>query len=518
MTAPLDSISIEILWSRLISLVDEAAATFQRASFSTLVREANDFAVVLTDVEGFAIAQSTKSIASFTATIPATIREILRGHPPETLKEGDIIATNDPWLGTGHIHDITIVCPIFQRGVLIGFSGIASHLPDIGGRLRSAGIREIYEEGLQIPIVKLVEQGRKNEALVSLIARNVRVPEYTLGDIFGAISGCTRLSERLTDMLDAEDLDLAMLGRELQLRSENAMRNAIAAVPDGAYRSVVEHDGFEERVMIDCTIHVHGDSVIVDYEGTSPQIPRAVNVVPSYRFAYTVYGLKCALAPNIPNNDGALRPITTKAPEGTILNPRYPAASGARNMIGHMLPTVVMQALVPILGARAQAEGASNSSFTMSGEHNGRRYAVVNFLNGGQGGTASRRGHDALSFPSNLGNTPIEVMEQLAPIRILQRRIRTGSGGDGRWPGGNGLDVAFQFLGDTPATCSFIVTRRIAVPKGLEGGADGLPAHVRINGKEIDPTEHRLLERNDVVEFCTAGGGGFGDHSGTGAP
>lgn len=506
----LDAISLEILWSRLTSLVDEAAVTFQRTSFSTLVREANDFAVVLTDADGYAIAQSTKSIASFTATIPATIRQMLEEHPVESLSNGDVLVTNDPWLGTGHIHDITIVRPIFHGGSLVGFAGVATHLPDIGGRLRSAGIREIFEEGLQIPVVKLVEKGVRNRALVDFIGRNVRVPEHTLGDIFGAISGCEALARRLVAVLEAEALDLAAFGRELQDRSEAAMRAAIEKVPDGEYHATVYHDGFEERVEIVCTVRVKGSEVEVDYTGTSRQIPRAVNVVPSYRFAYTVYGLKCALAPGIPSNDGALRPFSTFAPEGTILNPVYPAASGARNMIGHMLPVAVMTALAGVLGERAQAEGAANSSFTMSGTHKGRRYAVVNFLNGGQGGTATRRGHDVLSFPSNLGNTPVEVMEQLAPIRIRHRQLRRGSGGRGLHDGGDGLDVVFEFLGDEPATCSFIVTRRIAVPRGLNGGEDGKPAVVRINGRDIDPAEHQLLRNGDVVEFRTAGGGGFG--------
>lgn len=506
----LDPISLEIIWSRLISLVDEASVTFQRSSFSTLVREANDFAVVLTDAEGYAIAQSTKSIASFTATIPATIREMIKLHTAETLSDGDVLVTNDPWLGTGHIHDITIVRPIFHNEALAGFAGIASHLPDIGGRIRSAGIREIFEEGLQIPIVKLVEKGVRNTSLVDMIRRNVRVPDHTMGDIFGAISGCDALARRLASILESEKLNLSELGRELQDRSEQAMRAAISKVPDGEYHNVVQHDGFEERVVIDCTVRVKGDEIEVDYTGTSPQIPRAVNVVPSYRYAYTVYGLKCALAPNIPNNDGALRPMKTSAPEGCILNPRYPAASGARNMIGHMLPVAVMGALAPVLGDRAQAEGAANSSFTMSGEHKGRPYAVVNFLNGGQGGTAKRHGHDVLSFPSNLGNTPIEVMEQLAPIRILKRCLRKGSGGDGQFCGGEGLDITFEFLGDTPAVCSFIVTRRIAAPRGLEGGIDGKPASVKINGAVIDPAEHQLLNKGDIVEYHTAGGGGYG--------
>ena len=505
-----DPITLEILWARLISIVDEAAATFQRASFSTLVREANDFAVVLTDAQGRSIAQSSKSIPSFIATLPASIKVFNRHFPPETLEDGDVIVTNDPWHGTGHVHDITIAVPIFHDGRLVAFAAVATHLPDIGGRIRSAGIREIYEEGLQIPVLKLFEAGRRNDTLFELIARNVRVPEHSIGDILGAVAGCQSLGSRLCALLEAERIDLDALAQILQARSEAVMRKAIESVPDGSYRHVVQHDGFEERITIDCKVIVRGDEMVIDYDGTSPQIPRAVNVVPAYTFAYSVYGVKAILAPEVPNNEGSFLPVRTVAPEGCILNPSYPAASGARGMIGHMLPIAIMGALAPVLGERVAAEGSANSSFNMSGEHGGRRFAMVSFLNAGQGATARRDGHSALSFPSNLGNTPIEVMESLAPLRIDYRKLRRGSGGKGRHRGGDGVALGFEFLGDKPAVCSFLCTRRIVAPAGSLGGEPGKTAAVRINGRTIDPTDHQILRKGDRVVILTAGGAGYG--------
>ncbi len=505
-----DPVSLQILWARLISIVDEAAATFQRASFSTLVREANDFAVVLTDAKGRSIAQSSKSIPSFIATLPASIKVFNKRFPPQTLVEGDVLITNDPWDGTGHIHDVSLAAPIFLKGKIIAFAAIATHLPDIGGRVRSAGQREIYEEGLQIPVLKLFEGGRRNETLFAMIARNVRVSEHGIGDILGAVAGCQALGARLCALLEDQEIDLEALTAVLQSRSEAVMRQAIAAVPDGCYRHVVEHDGFEDRITIDCKVKIEGDGMLIDYEGSSEQLPRAVNVVPSYTFAYSVYGVKCILAPEVPNNEGSFAPIRTVAPRGSILNPLYPAASGARGMIGHMLPVAIMGALAPVLGDRVGAEGSANSSLTMTGEHHGRRYAAVNFINGGQGATPTRDGHRALSWPSNLANTPIEVMESLAPILVEYRKIRRGSGGKGRHKGGDGIAFGFEFLGDSPAVCSFICTRRIVAPAGSLGGEPGQSAAVRVNGRLIDTTEHRILKKGDRVTVLTAGGGGYG--------
>ena len=344
-----------------------------------------------------------------------------------------------------------------------------------------------------------------------MIERNVRVPDHTIGDILGAIAGCRSLGIKLQVLLATEQIDLSALATILQGRSESVMRRAIETVPDGQYNHVVRHDGFEDRIVIDCTINVAGNKMHIDYTGSTEQLPRAVNVVPAYTFAYTAYGVKVLLAPNVPNNEGSFLPITTSAPSGTVLNPVYPAASGGRGIIGHMLPSAVMGALASVLGDRFGAEGSANSSFTMTGQHAGRRYAVINFLNAGLGATARRDGQTVLSFPSNLGNTPVEVMESLAPIRILHRSRRRGSGGNGQHRGGDGLSLTFEFYGDEAAVCSFISTRRIVPPAGADGGEDGAPGCIKINGRVVDPAEHQILRKGDTIEFLTAGGGGFGE-------
>ncbi|HYC13899.1 MAG TPA: hydantoinase B/oxoprolinase family protein, partial [Stellaceae bacterium] len=271
----IDPIQLEILWTRLVSAVDEAAATFVRASFSSLVREANDFAVVLTDAEGRSLAQSSKSIPSFIGTLPASIKHFRRKFPPETLREGDVLFTNDPWMGSGHIHDVTLATPIFRGGQLIAFAGITSHMPDIGGRLRSSGIRELYEEGLQIPMLKLREAGVTNDAIVAFIRQNVRVPDATMGDIWGQMAACHKCAERLNELLDETDVDLKLVSDEIISRSDAAMRAAIRKIPDGKYRYKIVHDGFEERIIIDSNVTIEGDRIHIDYTGSSPQLPRA---------------------------------------------------------------------------------------------------------------------------------------------------------------------------------------------------------------------------------------------------
>lgn len=508
-TSEFDPIELEILWKRLISVVDEASAAFVRTCFSTLVRDGNDFAIVLTDVRGRSLAQSTMSLPGFIGCLPATVRHFIERYPVETMKPGDVFITNDPWKGSGHVHDVTTATPIFHKGKVVAFAAVVSHLPDIGGKLRSNSSREIYEEGLQIPIMKLLDDGKPNEILIEMIQQNIRVPEQGLGDIWAQVSGCRTMGERLQGLLDIVDID--GLGAEVRRRSEAAMREAIRQIPDGVYRSSVQHDGFGEPIVINCELTVKGDEIAVDYAGTSPQLPQALNVVPIYTFAYTVYGLKALLCPDIPNNEGSFLPISTKAPLGSLLNPTYPAASGGRSQIGHLLPAAVFKALADVLPNKVWASGSPNSSLTMSGEYRSKRFAVVNFLNAGQGATAYRDGFSALSFPANLGNTPVEMMETLAPIRVLRREIRRGSGGAGKHVGGCGISFEFDVLPDaSEVVTSFLMTQLKAPTAGLLGGGAGKPGQLVLNGERIDPTTPKVLKAHDHVLMETAGGGGYG--------
>ncbi|MBI4182747.1 MAG: hydantoinase B/oxoprolinase family protein [Proteobacteria bacterium] len=507
----LDPAGLEVLWTRLIGLVDESAATQERTSFSTMVREANDYAVVLTDAAGRLLAQNTRSIPSFIGTLPRTIRLFLKRFPAASLRPGDVIVTNDPWIGTGHLPDINMAVPIFRQGRLVAFAGSVTHVPDIGGRLWNLGIRELYEEGLQIPPFKLVAAGRPNRTLIELIGENVRVPEQTLGDIWAQVSACRMLERGLVALIDETGVEVGALGTELRRRAEAAMRAAIRALPDGDYRSRIENDGFEEPVVIACRLAVRGDRILVDYAGSSPQLARAVNSTISYTRSYTAYALKCLLAPGVPNNEGSYAPVRVEAPLGSVVNPRYPAPVGARNTTGQLLPPAVMLAFAEALPERVVApSGAPPANFTISGAHRGRRYAMINFLNGGFGASAARDGLAVTSFPSNVSNVPIEVIESLLPVRILRRGIRKRTGGRGLRRGGDGQSLAFEFAGEAPGVVSFSVTRRLKRAPGAHGGAAGAPSRLLLNGRPIDPARHWVLSAGDRVLIETAGGGGYG--------
>ena len=508
--AAFDPISLEIHWARLVSMVDEAAMTFRHTSFSTLVREANDFAVVLTDHRGNSLAQSSVSIPAFLGTLPKTVQAILERFPVESLAPGDFILTNDPWLGTGHVYDVNGVMPLFHRGRVAGFAAVASHVPDIGGQIWSTSAREIFEEGLQIPPMKLLDAGNVVEALVDIIERNVRVPELTMGDIWGQLAACRLLHRRLSEFLEETAVDIAVLGREIRGRSEAAMRRAVERLPDGEYRSVVHQDGFEDPVIIRCALTVRGSDMHIDYTGSSPQLDRAVNVVPAYTFAYSAYAVKCVLEPELPNNEGSFRPITTSAPVGSVLNARYPAATGARAIVGHALVPAVIGALASILPEGVPAQGSSNASFTLTGTHSDHRYISINFFGAGQGAASHRDGQSVLPFPSNVGNTPIEVMETTAPVTVIHRRIRRGSGGAGNHRGGDGQEFLFEFRGDEPAELAVQVRCTRFAATGARGGDDGALARLRIKGKAATHDRRHVLEAGDRVSIETGGGGGFG--------
>ncbi|MEM7407918.1 MAG: hydantoinase B/oxoprolinase family protein [Pseudomonadota bacterium] len=511
----IDPVTLEILWTRMISVVDEAAATFVRTSFSTLVRDANDFAVVLTDKHGRSIAQSSRSIPSFISTMPLTITEFIKEFGTGSMGDDDAYLTNDPWLGTGHLNDASMAMPILRNGELIGFAGVVSHLPDVGGRLRNPANKEIYEEGIRIPPMRFLKGGEPDESIVRMIRANVRVPDETLGDIWAQVSCCRVLAAELNTLLDETGVDINVFAEEVIGRTERAMRDAIRALPDGSYQYVVENDGPGDFpggvVRIDCTVTIDGDELHVDYEGSSPQVDVAVNVVPTYTFAYTAYALKTVLAPWIPNAQGSFIPITVTAPEGSLLNPTFPAPTGSRAMMGHLLPPAVYGALAEVMPDDVQASpGSPLCAVQLASRGSEDRFVVNAFIAAGQGASASQDGPSAVSFPSNLSNAPIEVIENLGPVEVLDRSIRRGSGGDGARRGGDGIAFRFRLRGRGQATGAFLVSRVRHPAAGLRGGEPGAHGRLEINGEAADTAGHYALSPGDEVLLETGGGGGFG--------
>jgi len=509
-----DAVLLEVLWTRLISIVDEAAKAIVRTAFSTLSNEANDFACVLTDARGRSLAQNSGSIPSFIATLPATVRHFLDAIGAENMRPGDILITNDPWKGTGHLPDVCIVQPVFLGGRLVAFAATTSHVPDIGGRIRALEAREIYEEGLHIPLTKLADGGTVNDFLVKMIRLNVRTPDQTMGDIWAQVGAGGLMAERLLALMGDYGLaDLSALADELFRRCEAAMRGAIAEVPDGTYRYAMETDGMDIPFRYEIALEISGDGITADYAGTTAAQPRAINCPMTYTYAMTAYAVKCALLPELPNNDGMFRPVTVMAPDDCLVNPKFPAAVSARAGTGHYLPVVVFGALGQAVPDRVMAgAGSPLWALTQTGHReDGSAYANVLFFNGGMGALPDKDGESCLSWPSNISSTPVEVAERNAPLLFRHKRLNPGSGGAGRQRGGLGQEVLMESTSETPISMMFMAERtRVSAP-GFDGGGDGGLGDVRINGEAVNHRTRHILGKGDEVLVRTPGGGGYGD-------
>lgn len=514
MSRTFDAIELELLWRRLISLVDEAAAAMVRTSFSTLVRESYDFSCVVTDATGQSLVQASESIPSFIGTLPETVKHFLRHFPEDQLSPGDVLITNDIWLGTGHLPDVTLAKPIFRNGRLIAFSATTAHVPDIGGKIRSPEPREVFEEGLQIPPMKMMAAGKTDETLVALIRKNVRTPDQTMGDLYAQIVALDLMEDRLLVLMENYGLpDLTDLAREIQGRCEAAMRAAIRELPDGTYRSELKTDGIMDKpITIRMALTIKGDEILIDFAGTDAQVDRAINCAMCYTNAMCMYGVKVCTNSSLPNNEGAWRPITLTAPPGCIVNPQFPAPGGSRMLIGHYIPMLVFGCLGQIVPERVMAAcGSPMWGMNQSGvREGGKPYANMFFYNGGMGGNTQRDGVTCLSWPSNVSSTSIEISEHIAPLRFHHKKLRPDSGGAGRHRGGLGQEILIESRSETPIAVSFLAERTIFAAFGIEGGKDGAPGELRINGEKTDPKKQYVLNKGDKVSLGTPGGGGHG--------
>ncbi len=511
----MNAIDLEIYWNRLIAIVDEAGAALKRTSFSTVVRESNDFAVVLLDQDGNLVAQSSISVPGFIGTAPLSLHKMLAVVPKNTLREGDILFTNDPWIGTGHLPDSTMAAPVHIDGRIVAFIVTVAHLSDIGGRQWSADASEVFEEGIRFPVIKMVEAGSINLLAMRILEANVRLPEQVRGDINAQIVAIHIAQRRLREMLAEYALpDIRLIATAIYKASEEAALREIRQIPPGDYFGTVEADGWDEPVKIMAKVTVSERGIKVDYSGTTAQVAYGINESFNHTYAYTIYPFKCMLCPGIPNNDGFTRLFEVHAPEGSIVNAKPPAAVGARHLIGHVLQAAIFEALAPVLPDRVQADsGTPMWTVLLRGVDIARdnSFSTILFFNGGMGAMRGRDGMPALSFPGNISNTPIEVAENLAPILFSTKRLDESSGGGGARQGGLGQIVAFESRWPGTMRVS-LLTDRVRVPaKGLLGGKAGKVGHVHKNGVPVEQTKGLVdLESGDVLEVGLPGGGGFG--------
>ena len=524
----LNPVTIQVLWQRLISIVDEAATGLMRTAYTPSVKEYNDFCCAVFDRDANMLAHSTVTTAGFLGIVPEVMRNFIKLHPPETLEPGDAIITNDPWVASGHLIDISIASPIFHRGRVIGYTLCIVHHLDMGGRMSTLESKNIYEEGLKIPVLKLYEKGKLNKAIFEFIRANIRVPDKVLGDVRAQLVANHVCTRGLVQLLEEYQLDgLEDLGREIIERSDASLRAKIRKLPEGTYRNEVTLPPIPhcpDTVTIKVAVTIRDGGIIIDYTGTSGEVGAAINCVLNMTRSYSAYPIKLALDPTVPNNDGGMRPITIVAPEGTVVNCRPPAATWGRTMISHLYPEIIFGALegvMPelVLGANG---GCPANEIYLHGRRrrDGRAFLAIQQHSGGVGASHRFDGYSTLCFPNNTRNIPIEVTENEAPIRFLRKELVTDSCGPGFRRGGLGQDVEFVVLDGEQAPEGFVegsvrLNGRAETGnfplQGRCGGRNGRGGGLWLNDEPIDHGIYRRFWPNDRIRFRLGGGGGFGD-------
>ncbi|MBN8943715.1 MAG: hydantoinase B/oxoprolinase family protein [Rhizobiales bacterium] len=518
-----DPIALEIMWSRLVNVVEEMWLTVCRTAFSLVISEAQDFACELLDPEGETLAHSPRAMPVFNLTLPRAVKALLARYPAETLKPGDVLITNDPWLCAGHLFDIAVVTPVFMGDRVVGLMGTVGHVSDIGGTKDSMRAREIYEEGFQIPPMKLYEAGRPNETLLRLLGENVRNSEQVLGDLHSFVASNAIGAERLASfMADYGMQDLRALASVVQNRSEKAMRDAIAALPDGTYHGTVTNNPLGTPMTYPLALTVKGETIELDFDGAPAQLAQGgLNCTLNYTTAHATYPLKCMLTPNVRGNAGCYRAFTVKAPEGSILNCDKPMAVNLRTRTGWYIAPNIFRALSKAAPAQVQAfTGLPVAANVYGRDRAGDTYSDMLFMGGGQGGSAHGDGKSGLLYPTSAANTSIETFEARVPVLVIEKTYVADSGGAGRHRGGLGQTVKLRKLVDDGLpTLVSVYPEGVNNPiPGLFGGKAGGGASGRVlddAGRLIkDCGTGELVQINkpgEIVEVMLAGGAGYGD-------
>src|SRR5580658_7308531 len=523
----LSQIHMQIMWSRLIAVVEEQAQTLVRTAFSTPVREAGDLSAGVFDRDGNMLAQAVTGTPGHVNSMAAAVKHFLDAFPLKTMRPGDHYITNDPWLTCGHLHDLTVVSPTFLNGEAVGLFASTVHVVDIGGLGMGPDGRQVYEEGLSIPLMALAREGHMNEDLLRVIRANVREPLQVEGDVY-ALAACNdEGSRRLIEMMEEFGIaNLDRLGEHIIETSRDATIEAIGKLRPGKYRNKVTMDGYDRPLTLAAEMTIGAGGIHVDYAGTSPASAFGINVVMNYTLAYTAFGVKCLVAPEVPNNAGSLAPITASAPDGCLLNVKRPRAVAARHTVGHMLPDVVFGCLHQVMEGGVPAEGASslwNPQIFGGGSlvdevEDGTdantlpEFSTVIFHCGGAGARPEKDGLSATAFPSGVRTIPVEATESVAPVVFYRREFRESSGGAGKRRGGLGQIIELGGAGVNPVAllCNF---ERVKNPaRGRDGGKNGAAGTVALrSGRPIRPKGRQTVPPRDAIQLHLPGGGGFGD-------
>ncbi len=514
-------IDTQIMWNRLISLVEEQAQALVRTAFSPIVRESGDLSAGLFDVRGQMLAQAVTGTPGHVNSMAASVKFFLEEFPAETMQEGDVYITNDPWKGTGHLHDMVVVTPTFRNEKLVGLFACTSHLIDIGGIGFGPDGRDVIEEGLYIPFLHLVNKGEPNQTLLSILRGNSRYPVEAEGDVL-SLAACNDVgAARLLDMMQEFDLDdLEELGDYIITTSRDAMLKEIAKYEPGTFRASMRVDGYEEEIDLVGALTISADGILVDFDGSSGPSSKGINVPLTYAQAYASYGVRILIGAEIPNNAGSLDVVQITAPEGCILNAQRPSPVSSRHIIGQMLPDVVFGCLRQVSGVPAPAEGSSclwnlilENHATTHGP-DGKlptRFSVLTVQTGGAGARQSSDGLSATAFPSGVSGVPIEIVETISPLLFRRKEFREGSGGAGQFSGGMGQIIEIQNREHADFDIYAALDRINNVPRGCSGGEDGSAGYIGLaSGKTLQGKGRQVVPAGDCLVVHTPGGAGYG--------
>lgn len=520
-SSTLSTVSNQVMWNRLISIVEEQAQALIRTAFSTSVREAGDLSAGVYDVQGRMLAQAVTGTPGHVNAMADAVAHFIREIGNDNMFEGDVYITNDPWKGTGHLHDITVVSPSFHKGQLVGYFGCTAHIVDIGGRGFGADANSIYEEGLYIPIMKFAEKGEVDKSFINIVRHNVREADQVVGDIY-ALATCNEIGHRrLIDMLVEFKLnDLETIAKFIFEHSHRATVERIAALPRNAATNAMTIDGYDTPIFLNVKLEFEDDCITADFTGTSLVDRKGINVPLVYTKAYACYALKCAIAPEIPNNAASLAPFKITAPEGSILNATHPAPVALRHIIGHMIPDVVLGALHEILPDTVPAEGAGalcNFQVSLRPRSDGnassdaRRAEVLMFNSGGSGARPTLDGMNATAFPSGVMTMPIEATEHTGPVIIWRKELRPDSGGAGKYRGGLGQYMEIGATVGHEFDFSAMFDRLDHPAHGRNGGLDGGETQIALDdGTKMRGKGRQTVPAGRRVMLAFPGGGGYG--------
>lgn len=508
-----EKIELQVLWTRLTAIVEEQAQTLLRTAFSPIVRESGDLSAGIFDRQGRMLAQAVTGTPGHINTMAKAVGYFLEVFPCATMREGDVYVTNDPWHGTGHLNDYVVVTPAFYQGRLVAVLACTGHMTDVGGIGLSPDGRDIFMEGVTVPITKLFDRGRRNDTLMQIALANSRTPFQLEGDLYSLVAANAKGVGGLQTMLRETGRDaIDDVADYIVSTSERAIRDCIGRCPDGEARCSMTIDGYEERIELKARVEIAGERILVDWSETTQASRFGINVPFNYAAAYTNYALACALAPDVPNNAGTLSVFEMRAPVRSVVNAVRPQPVSCRHIVGALIPDVVFGCLDQIMPGRLPAESASALwTLTMRGGADDARYAISIVTNGGTGARPEQDGLSATSFPSAVRGSPVEVIEQSTPLVFWRRELRKGSGGFGRYRGGEGQEMEISSLGGAPFTLFAAFDRTVYPARGRYGGGPGACGElVCSDGRMLSGKGTHEIGAGKRLIVRTPGGGGYG--------